>query len=597
MKRYILLLSLFIAPSVFAVDISISASVNRNVVALDEQLELNLSISGGIANLPDAQLPQLAGFTSYSAGRSQNISFVNGSISSSVNFRYVLAPKSAGKFTIPPIVLEHDGKRYQTQPIDIEVVSQGKAPAAGSAQQAAPLKDGGAKTTGQKDLFITASVDRHTVHVNEQLAFTFRFYRAVRLTSNPQYAPPNFSGFWTEELPPKTYNTTVNGRQYSVTEISTLLFPARPGKFTLDSASLQCRVEDFNQDDFFNDEFFSSFFSGGKVHTMRTNPLSIDVTPLPDSGKPAHFSGAVGQYSISASLDKTVAKVGDPVTLTLTVSGKGNIKTLENPALPEWTDFRKYETVTSLNISKEGGSLSGSKTFKTVIVPQTPGRKDITGISLSFYDPALNKYRQLSASPLSLEVKPGPIAPAQSGSIPYKGNDIKIVSRDIRHIKPLGRWVTGGGYLYSKKWFIVLNIFPILAITAAYFYSRRVNKLSRDVAYARRSIASKTAKKYLKKAKAELSSDNFIDFYCAGSRAILEYIAHKVNVSADGLTSAAISELLSKRNINPSDIAEIKQILEECDFARFAPSKVTAEMKNNTYTRMENIISRLDKTL
>ena len=580
------------ALAAFAADISVSASVNSNVIALDERLELSLDISGGGTNIPDMQLPPLANFTSHSAGRSRNISIVNGRMSSSVNFRYILAPQAPGKFTIPPIVFEHEGNRYKTQPIDVEVLARGSAPQSRAPEQAAH---------GDKDLFITATVDKSTAYVNEQVTYTLRFYQAVRLLSNPQYSPPSFAGAWTEELPSGNYSTTVNGRQYMVSEVKTLLFPMRAGKLSIGSASLKCRAQGGGASDPFSDDFFNNFFSGGgKPVVLQSQPLSVNVLELPASGNNSADTGAVGSYAIEASLDRNAARVNDAVTLTLKISGTGNIKTLPAPVLPDWPDFRKYETVSSVNTEKSGGTLKGSATFKTVLVPQTPGRKTIPPVVYSFFDPSSKKYRTVTTAPLALGVSPGEAtgAPGMAGK-PTEGaaNGVTVVNRDIRYLKSITHWEKAGGYIYKKPWFIALNGLPVLLLLAAFAYTRRRSKLSGDVAFARRAIASKTARKYLKQAKTLLGPASPLEFYGALSRALVEYIAHKTNVSADGLTLAAIDALLSGRGITQEDRQQIKQLLDECDFVRFSPSKVTPGMTEKAYAQGESIINRLERVL
>jgi len=581
----------------FAADISVSASVNSNVISLDDQLELSLAVSGGGTNLPDMQLPPLPNFTSHSAGRSQNISIVNGRMSSSVNFRYILAPRAPGKFTIPPIVLEYEGNRYKTEPIEVEVLARGKAPQSSRPEQV--TAPGGQEN---KELFITATVDKNTAYVNEQVTYTLRFYQAVRLLSNPQYSPPSFAGAWTEDLSSGNYSTTVNGRQYAVSEVKTLLFPMRAGKLSIGSASLKCRAETSGGSDPFSDDFFNNFFSGGgKTVVLQSEPLSVNVIALPAAGNNAAGTGAVGSYTMAATLDRNSARVNDAVTLTVTVSGTGNIKTLPAPVLPDWPDFRKYETVSSVNTDKAGETLKGSATFKTVLVPQTPGRKTIAPVSFSFFDTAAKKYRTVATAPLALEVSPGVAAgePAQAGKARQEdaSNGITVVTRDIRYLKPITDWQGAGGYVYSKPWFIALNGLPLLLLIAAFGYTRRQARLSGDVAFARRTIASKTARKYLKQAKSLLGASAPLEFYGALSRALLEYIAHKTNVSPDGLTLAALDGLLSARGIPQEDRQQIHKLLEECDFVRFAPAKINPGMVGQAYAQGESIISRLEKIL
>jgi hypothetical protein len=581
----------FGAAVALAGEINISASVEQTAISLDDQLVLRVEVSGDTANLPAPQIPDIPNFTVYSSGRSQNFSIVNGKVSSSTSFRYVLAPRAKGKFSLPPVTVQHDNRTYATQPIAVEVTEAGKAPPQAAAIPGAVPS----AAANNRQLFVTASVDKPTAYVNEQLSYTFRFYRKIQLLSNPQYNPPDFSGFWTEDTPPKNYYTTVNGEKYVVAEVKMLLFPTRPGRFTLGNATLQCSVEDFNP----GDDFFRSFFAGGKTQVLRTDPISVNVLALPDAGKPADFSGAVGQFTMSASLDRKTVNANEPVTLSCTVKGTGSIKTIEEPKLPDWPDFRKYETVSSLDMSKDAGTLQGAKTFKTVIVPLTPGRKTLAPLAFSFFDPSRKQYRTVTTAGFELDVAPAK-AGATSVALPPSAGPaapVKVINRDIRYLKTLTRWAPYSGPLYKQPWFIALNLLPLLLLIGSLGYLRWTERLSSDVAFARRLQASGTAKRYLKKAKGLLAAGNCHDYHAAISRALLTYIADKTNLSADGLTISGLSELLAARNVTDTTITKVKAVLNECDMARFAPVQMTAEQMDALYSEAAGLIGILEKEL
>lgn len=600
MKRLLFLCVALLFPlAAGAADLTISAQVDKNTVALDDQLVLQVNVSGS-GNIPNPQLPDLANFTSYSSGRSQSISIINGKMSSQVSFNYVLVPRTTGKFTIGAVTLPHEGRTYQTQPIPVEVIPAGKGPA-GRASQAAPgAGPGQVPDGGNRNLFVTATLDKTAAYVSEQVIYTFRFYRNVRLLSNPNYQPPNLSGFWTEDMPPKNFYATVDGQQYMVSEVKTVLFPTKAGAFDLGRAALQCHIEDFNPADPFSDDFFRGFFSGGKAQTVQSKSLSLNVLPLPEGGKPAGFNGAVGSFRVAASLDKRSVKAGEPVTLTLTVSGTGNIKTLPEPKLPDWPDFRKYETASSLNVSKDGDVLKGSKDFKTIIVPLTPGVKTIQPLVFSFFDPAAKKYRTETTAALSLEVKPGAVSAQTAPAQPQDGqaSGVKIVNRDISYLKTLRAWPAApSGPLYANPVFIAFNALPVLFLGFLFGYRKRQERLSRDVAFARRLRASGVARRYLKQAKSLLKPNASHEFYAALERSLLEYIAGKLNVSPVGLTTAAIEKMLLAREVNADTIAAIRTAIDECGFARYAPAAVSMDMMERSYAAGDELIGRLEKEL
>ncbi|MFN3550235.1 MAG: BatD family protein, partial [Endomicrobiia bacterium] len=244
-------------------DINISASVDKNIVSLDEQITLQVVVSGDVANIPQPQVPNLSDFQIYSSGRSQSISIINGQISSSVSFNYILSPRKIGEFEIPPIKVEYKGKIYQTEPIKIKV-EKSQISHQPQSQKQIPLQENVYKGK-KRDIFVETFVDKKTAYVNEQITLTFRFYTKINLLSQPEYSPPDTTGFITEDLPPqRNYYTIIDAEKYYVSEIKTALFAVSSGKFVVGAAMLKCTIEDFDIDDFFSDRFFRRFFSEGK---------------------------------------------------------------------------------------------------------------------------------------------------------------------------------------------------------------------------------------------------------------------------------------------------------------------------------------------
>lgn len=590
---YLLPLLILLSASIFplpayAEEVSITASIDRNVIGLDEQAVLRIQISGSASNLPQPRLPDIPDFTFYSRGQSQNYSIINGQTSQSLTLNYAIAPKKTGKFTIPPVTLDYNGKTYQTSPIELEVT----ASAASAAAQA-----GSASAGQKKNLAVAASVDKSTVYVNQQVVFSFKFYRNINLMSNPEYYLPNFNGFWPEQTTLKNYHTSLDGQQYLCHEWSTVLFPSKTGSLVIGPGTLKVGIEDVSQNnDPFGDDFFRNFFGGGRVVQLQSKQVSLTVLPLPDEGKPRDFNGAVGQYNISASVDRSNITTSEAVSLSVTVSGTGNLKTVLEPKYTIPADFRKYETVSSLNTSIENGVLKGSKTFKTVLVPQTPGRKTIPPVSLSYFDPVQKRYRTETTKEIVLNVKQGAGA-AAAVQMPLSSGGVKVLSSDIRYLKQAKKWKTASAPLHGSALFITFNVLPFLALAGSFVMVKWREKLSGDVAYARRLKASPVARKYLKKAHSLMSPDKSANFHAAISRALVEYIGNRANVSPDGLIFADIARILSSKGVKEESVSLFKSILDECDMARFAPAAVSVEMMNSVYDKAVDLIGKLEKNL
>ena len=227
-----------------------------------------------------------------------------------------------------------------------------------------------------------------------------------------------------------------------------------------------------------------------------------------------------------------------------------------------------------MDVDSSQGSLRGSKTFKTVLVPETPGKKTIGTIGFSFFDPGKNKYISLKSSPISVDVKPaqGGISPQYFGPV-QAASEIKVINRDIEYLKSLKKWKNYRGPIYKNIFFILFSFLPIVILAASLLYLRWTEKIASDVSFARRLRASKTARKYLKQAKSLMNTETSHDFYSAVSRSLLEYIAHKLNVSPEGLTLAVLDEKLLQKNVRGETVSAIKNMLEECDMVRFSPGE------------------------
>jgi len=583
-----------------AKDIHFEASVDRTQVTIDQQITFTVSVSGDVQNIPQPTLPELNEFAVYSAGRNQQFSLVNGKVFSSVAFNYILVPKSQGKFTIPSLQLTLDGTTYKTQPIIITVSGEGEEPQAPSEPE---TKQPVATEKKTADLFIQTVVDKDKAYVNEQITLTFKFYQGVRLFSNPEYSPPTLTGFWVEDLPPqKQYYQTVNGRQYFVSEVKTALFPTASGKQTIGEATLKCSIEDlrsfFDRDPFsILDRDWMDMFKQGKPRLLKSKPINVEVLPLPDQGKPADFKGSVGDFAMKASVDKKKVEAGQPITMKIRISGQGNIKSVSEPVLPQLENFRVYSSGSSENISKQNYTLQGTKTYEEVLIPKEPGKYTIPPLTFSYFDLKTKEYKTLKSDPTVITALPS----AESGpftATPISKSEIGAVPKDIRHIKTVPEALEKqGGSLYKNPIFLIMQLLPLAALVFALSYKRHQEKLNSDVAYARLRKSHKLAKKRLSQAERLLSIDRKNEFYSEIAKAITLYIGDKLNKPGFGLTKDQIRSELIRKGVERVRIDDIIGLLEDCDYARFAPTSCGIEEMKGFLESVEKAIVKLEKCL
>ena len=609
MKKIILTILFILSTSIsYAGDISISADVDRRQIALDGQLMLTITVSGSMANIPQPTIPSLDGFTAYSSGRSQNLSIMNGQVNSSVTFTYALVPNDTGDYTIGPFSIDYEGDTYSTDTINVKVTPrstpQPQAPSYAATDEYEQRATSDTQQT--KELFIETYVDKLRAYVNEQITLTFAFYQAVNLFQNPRYSAPQATGFWTEDMPPQNkYYKMINGRKYLVTEIKTALFATSPGEFTIGSATLEATVEDVERffsrrssfDIFNNDPF--SMFRRGKPIVLTTDPIIVEILPLPHEGKPANFKGDVGILDITANIDKDSVEENQPVTLTIKIKGQGNIKTISSPTIPEASDVKLYDSASSENISKDNYVVQGEKIFEKLIIPKRPGAISIGPIEYSFFDTSKKRYIEKKISPIIINASEAEDKGPAESHIFLPGltkEEIKLLEKDISYIKTNPVVLRPRrAYQYKNKIFILLNILPLLILIFLYIHDSHKRRLLTNVGYARSRRAKGVASKRLKKARQIMLKENTKEFCAEIHKSVIEYVADRLNIPHASITKDLLEEKLKTKGISDPVIQEIREFFSICDMARFAAARFTKEDMQATITRATDIISALER--
>ncbi|MDE2236939.1 MAG: protein BatD [Elusimicrobia bacterium] len=582
-----------------AAQVSISAQVSQTDVAIDDQIALSVTVSGPDASLPEPKLPALSNLSIYDSGRSQNLSIVNGQVSSSIVYTYVVIPRAVGKAVIPPISVTDHGRTFRTEAITLNVhrPQAGMTGAAAMPRRAARRPQPPQGGQGQPDAFVAAQVDDQKPFVNQQLTLTVRFYTAVSLLQSPQYQPPQTEGFICEDLPPERHGqATIHGRAYYYSEIKTALFATQPGPLTIAPASVRALLPQAMPVDPFSGDFFNRFFqqglSGGRVLELRSKPITVDVQPLPKTGKPRDFSGAVGRFSISDDIDHARLKTGEAATLTVTVSGEGNLKSIAAPALPQIAQLQAFETVSSLSFDKKNDVLRGSKSFKTVLVPRVSGRATIPPVHFSYFDPVRRAYVEARTSPIALDIAPGAAAAAAAGPAPSSPRSVAAVSSDLRYLKtaPLRGKTTR--FLQAMAAAGPLNAMPFVVFLGALGLSLYRRQALLDPAGTRSRGALRVAQARLRQAEAASEAAAAAHL----SDALTGYLADKLGRSAHGLTAKRVQELARARRPDAPGplIEEIRTLWEELDMRRFSPSSGHHDLEELA-DRLDALLRRLER--
>ncbi len=611
----LLALSLIFSAAPARAGLTVAASVDRHEVDIDGSVRLTVTISGDTANVPEPEIPRLNAFNVYSSGRSQNISFINGRVSSSVVFTYILEPRYIGKAVIPPISVFTGTEKFMTRQIEIEVrgaarrpqpqAGRQQPPPAQPSQPARPRTQQPSLPAGERaePIFITVETDKKSAYVNEQVTLSVKFFTSVPLTSNPQYVPPSLKGLLAEDLPPvRSGETEINGTRYFFNEIKTALFGLQDGQATIGEAKIIAQLQGAHTLDPMDPAFFQKFFSmsmgQGRAHEVTSKALPLKILPLPD-GAPAGFNGAVGDYIVAAAVDRKELKAGEALTLSVSVSGKGHLNTITAPALPETRAFRYYDTASSYSLTKHQDVVGGKKVFTTVMIPRGEGRQVIPPVKFAFFNPETKSYQTAETKPIEVNVLKGdPSAKAYS----FVGNnggggDIKTISSDIRY---LSRKI---GVPVSSRLSLALtanpahNALPLVFLLGALAYARLRDAMLSDPRRLRWRRAFSSAMRRRDEALKAAAAGDHPKAVGILYDSLTRYLSDKTGDDIESFTLKKTLEHIKRRFPKTGDfsLGEIRTLWEQLEFYHFSSSAITGENASDLVSKYVVLLEILEK--
>jgi hypothetical protein len=562
------------ASPVLAYDVVLSLS--RSQVAVGEQFTLTVEVRhDGVGNVPQPELPNVPNIRFVNSYSSRNFSYVNGKMTASLAIQHVLVADEPGEYTLGPAVAGKDDDAAKSNTVALQVV-----PAGSSTNVPKRFGDEGASQSSVgRDLIVLAKVDDEEPWVGEQITYTFTFLRRVRILEGTRYTPPASVGFWAEQLDTtEPREVVVEGQRYIAERVRTALFPTGEGEYTIGEAVLQTAVEDrasrHRQDpfDIFNSDPFGFFRSGREVR-LATEPITVRVRPLPEEGKPAGFSGAVGRFHLKASADRQALKAGEPVTLRVTLGGEGNTKVVPAPDLVSFDDFKIYESESTESTLVQGDKIVGTKTWEYVLVPTSGGEVQIPAVRMSAFDPSAETYTMLATEPIPLQVEATDLdqALALGGDMQIAKERVRLRQRDIRWVKPLPvRLRSEGGAPWARPWFLAAHVVPLVAVAGSAALRRHREKLRSDVRYARRRQAARAATKRLAASQEALRRGDVEAFYAELSGGLRGYVADRLHLAAANLEEGEVRSGLGRAGVPDEVTDELFELLGVCDSARFS---------------------------
>ena len=588
-------------------DEKVSFDVNvKMIVAAGEafkvEFALNASPDKNSFTPPDFSDFDILAGPATSTGHS--VQFINGSMSKSVSYTitYVLLPRESGTFTIGSAAIKVDGKRYATNPTQIEVKEGGgesmAKPSNGQNNDRQSLESQAEGQISKEDLLLRLNLSRTSVYTGEPVLASLKLYNRVNLADYSVQKMPSFNGFWTQQLESDNtpHRETYNGKVYEVyTLIEYLLYPQQSGTLTIDPVELTAIVQVIVQN---NSNNFDPFFGGGReIYNVRralsTPKITVNVRELP-AGVPASFTGAVGRFTMETAPSATALAANSAATYTVKISGAGNLAFIQAPKLNLPSSFEQYQVKTTEQLRSTGSGTTGSRTFEYPFIARAEGEYTIQPAEFSYFDPERREYVTLAAAPCTLEIAPdvnGGTAPQVISGLSKE--DVRLLGSDIRFIKMGNASLKEASKpaIFSLPYFIILLCMLGAALGAYIIISQR-RRENRNVALVRGKRANKVAVQRFRTAEKFMKADNRHSFYEEMLKALWGYISDKFNIPVADLTKENVREELQKRGV-PAEVAQkFTDTISKCDEAQYAP--VAAVRMDEVYAEGIEIVSQVE---
>lgn len=601
-KIIFLLFTILAAWQVKAADKVRFVAEAADVVVSGDQVRLVFTVNS--QDIKDFRAPSIKGFDVLmgpSRSQQSSIQIINGkrTSNSSTAFTYILLAGSPGTYTIPAASVEVNGEKVFSNAISIKVLPQdqnsGNSGNNGGGSASSSRSQAAGSRISVNDLFITATASKTTVHEQEAILLTYKVYTVVNLRQ--LYGKmPDLKGFHTQEVELPQQKTFNKGRNYNTTVWSQyVLFPQQTGKLEIPSITFDGVVAQQTV----SDDPFDAFFNGGgyvEVKKKITTPkVVINVQPLP--AKPAGFSGAVGEFKLASSINATDVKTNDAVTIKLTLSGTGNMKLIGTPEVKFPQDFEIYDPKVTDDYKLTNSGLTGTKTFEYLAIPRHAGNFTIPAVEFTYFDLKSNSYKTLKTEAYNLKVAKGQGNADQVISDFTNKESVKMLGKDIRFIK-LGdsSLRPKGDFFFGTVGYYLCYLIPLLLFVVFAVIYRQKALENANVAKVKTKKANKVATRRMKLAGKLLAENKKNEFYDEVLKALWGYISDKLSIPVSQLSKDNIEAELTNYGVQEALIAEFIGVLNECEYARYAPGNENEAM-DKVYSASVEVISKMENSI
>jgi hypothetical protein len=568
-----------------AVAASFTASLDRDAIMLGESATLSLSFEG--AQPRNVPLPQVAGLQIAQAGTSQNMSIINGAMSSTVTVNFQVTARQAGEFTIPVLTADVNGQQLSTAPLKLTVT-------------AATAPSATVVNSGNEVVFLKFIFPKNKIYVGEPVVGRLELYLRddvqnfgnFQLTGSPT---DGFSAGKTVELQNQRRRAQVGNHVYTVIPIAVPLTAVRTGNLTLGpfTASAVVVLPSQNQG---GDPFFRQFFNQGeqKPVTLATRSLNVESLSLPAQNQPANFTGAVGDFTMTATAGPTNVTVGDPITVRVQISGHGALDAVTLPPQDAWHDFKTYPPTTKLETSDQFG-FQGTKTFEQIISPQNSDVHELPALTFSFFNPDDGQYHTLTESAVPLVVKaagasPMPVLAENKNSAPENQTP-----QDLLPIKEnLGTLAAQSSPLVVQPVFLAAQAVPALAFLAAFIWRKRTDSLANNPRLRRQRAVAQIVRAGLNDLKKFASANQPDEFFALLFRLLQEQLGERLDCPATAITENVVEENSVLRGAPENTRDDLRELFQLCNQSRYAPVRGTSEL-NSVAAKLAQTLGELQE--
>jgi hypothetical protein len=583
-------LVLLLVISTVSAQVKFEAQTERSTYGLNERIQLVFSINNEGDNF---EPPKITGFKSegpfINRGNQTSITIVNGKVSQkreiSTQVIYYLTPVKKGTFTIGAATIQYNETTYKSAPIKITITDPIQMPTYPGQQNNANFGEG---------IHLVAEMSTKNPYVNEPVTVIYKLYFEPRSTVGNfrNFKAPKYEDFWSQYIDMKQLTAErgkFNGKDYSMVVLrKVILYPLESGSKVIEpfKIDIDAEVPTGRRD------WFGEYEMKVIQKALSTGRQTITVKPLPINGKPEGYTGAVGKFDFKVIPSKSTLKAGESLELEVSVSGKGNLKlfTLPKPIVPSALEL--YEPAHNENVQTPVSGMAGKISDTYTIIPQFKGKYTIKPLVFSYYDLASKSYKTITSKEITIDVAEG------NGTVVSNKENVNKQAIQKKEVFQFNKLKTefvsasredflGSGLFYS------LLFAPLLLIPIVMIARKQKEAKDADVVGNRMRNNNRLVKRYLSEAKKQMGDK--VPFYMAMEKALHNFLKAKLHIETVEMSKDNIIELLQQRNASEQSISQFMELMNDCEFARYAPATDTA--MNNDFDRAISIISELEKQL